>query len=228
MTISLGDRMKKYESCFRLALPSRMPVILRLDGQAFHTLTKKCKKPFDEDLIDALNFTAMHLCETIQNAQIAYLQSDEISILIHNYKRLNSCAWFDNDIQKICSSSAAHASAKFSSLYRFATFDAKVFILPENEVNNYFVWRQQDWERNSIQMLARSVYSHKELISKKIPDMHEMLYKKGLNWSKLETHLKRGRCIEKGTLTDWVFDNDIPVFKNDHFYINKFLKVDEE
>ncbi len=247
---SLGDRMKEYEYAYNIRLPRRLPVIMRLDGRAFHTLTRKAEKPFDPVFIDIMNVAAVKVCEEIQGAQIAYIQSDEISILIHNYKTLESDAWFDNKIQKMVSIGASVASSVFSILandhtYPFeelnlVQFDARVFVLPEQEVCNYFIWRQQDWERNSIQMLAQSLYSHKELHQKNQKDMQEMCFKKGKNWNDLPTNLKRGRCIYKvlayHRLRDaseqihkiWSIDNDIPIFTQDRHFIDKFLKVDEQ
>ena len=77
MKDDLGDRIKRYEDSFRTYLPNRLPVILRIDGKAWHTLTKKCKRPFDEDLIAALNETAIYVCENIQGCKLAYAQSGQ-------------------------------------------------------------------------------------------------------------------------------------------------------
>lgn len=96
MKDSLGNRCKKYESSFRTFLPERMPVILRLDGKSFHSYTRGCKKPFDENLYSCMNDTAIYLCENIQNAVLAYIQSDEISIVLNNYKTIQTSSWFDN------------------------------------------------------------------------------------------------------------------------------------
>jgi tRNA(His) 5'-end guanylyltransferase len=238
---SLGDRMKEYEDAWRISLPIRMPTILRVDGKAFHTLTRKCEKPFDRRLMDCMDDTALALCKGIQGAQIAYLQSDEISVLIHDYKRFDSESWFDKNIQKMVSISAAIASTEFSHRWNYTKddfddnienddrvcFDSRVFILPEREVNNYFLWRQQDASRNSIQMVCRSIFSHKEMNNKKIPDMHEMLHKKKLNWNDYPTEQKRGRCIVK-TKNGWTIDREIPIFNEQPSYIEKFLKMEQE
>ena len=112
---SLGGRMKQnYEDIFKHKLPERMPVIIRLDGRAFHTLTKKANKPFDNNFISLMNATALYLCMNIDGCQLAYIQSDEISLLLHNYKTLNTQSWFNNEIQKMCSISAAMASSYFT------------------------------------------------------------------------------------------------------------------
>src|SRR5262245_49481760 len=104
---SLGDRMKGYEQACRTTLPRRMPVILRIDGKAFHTFTRGMKRPFDEDFSCAMGACAINICEEAQGAAIGYLQSDEISIMLHNYKRLQTCPWFDNQVQKMTSVAAS-------------------------------------------------------------------------------------------------------------------------
>ena len=186
---SLGDRMKLfYEAPSLYKLPMRLPVIIRLDGRAFHTLTKSLDRPFDDDLIKVMQDTAVYLCENITGAVGAYVQSDEISILIHTYKKLDSQAWFGNEVQKIVSisSSMASAYATLNSAYAFRAptlvqFDSRVFVLPESEVCNYFIWRQQDWERNSIQMLAQSLFTHKECHKKNMKMLKDMCKTKGKN-----------------------------------------------
>lgn len=239
--LSIGKRMKaNYEKSFDFRLPKRMPVIIRIDGKVFHSFTKGLKRPFDENLISVFNYTAKALCQEIQNCVFAYLQSDEISLLLHNYKNLNSDSWFDNRVQKMVSVSASNATGFFNSVFyktfsldksypehilkRIAFFDSKVAVYPEKEVCNYFIWRQIDWQRNSLHMIARSLYSSKELHRKKKAELHDMIHDKGENWDKLPTHLKRGRCIIKDSETNkWVIDNEIPIFTKDRDYIERFL-----
>lgn len=239
---SLGDRMKSYEVACRSELTKRLPIILRVDGRAFHTYTRGCQKPFDDRLMTAMNKAATSLCESIQGAQIAYVQSDEISILVHNYKRLTSGSWFDNEIQKMVSVSAGIASSVMTQesptifgKMKPAVFDARVFVLPEADVCNYFLWRQQDATRNSIQMIARSLYSDKECFKKNGSELQEMIFLRGQNWNDVPTALKRGRAVVKQVYdhngqqrTRWAIDAEIPVFSQDRDYINKFLAIEED
>lgn len=114
---SLGDRMKSYyEDRYRINLPRRTNILLRIDGKAFHSYTKGLKRPFDTDLSDDMDETTKYLCENIQGAKIGYVQSDEISILITDYDTLDTSPWFDNNLQKMCSISASLATAKFNQL----------------------------------------------------------------------------------------------------------------
>lgn len=221
--------MKTYEVAFRTVLPRRMPVILRLDGKAFHTLTAQSERPFDRRVMTAMDSAAEAVCREAQGAVLAYVQSDEISVLLFNYRTLKTEAWFDNGIQKIVSVAASVASVAFTLEFdRIAHFDARAFVVPEAEVCNYFVWRQQDWHRNSLQMLARSRFSQKRLHGKGSAEMHEMLYGVGVNWADLPTDLRRGRCYERVDLTvgdverhDWRINREIPDFKNDRQYIER-------
>lgn len=218
---NLGNRMKSnYEDKSRYKLIRRMPVIIRLDGKSFHTFTKYCEKPFDNDLSDAMTNTMLYLLHHIQGAKLGYQQSDEISILVTDYDDLQTDAWFDNNIQKISSISSSMATAYFNHFYtkteKFAFFDSRCFNIPKEEVNNYFIWRQKDWERNSLQMVCRSYFSHKELHGKKRDDMHNMLYSIGINWADLDDKWKNGCTIyknESGVLDE---DNSI-IFVKDRF-----------
>jgi len=261
---SLGDRCKRYEYSFRHQLPQRIPIILRLDAKSFHSYTKGCKKPFDDGLIECMNDTAIELCKNIQGAKLAYVQSDEISVLIINHG-LDAQPWFDNNIQKMTSISASIASVTFtqnsykifgfhddaegtgfenmgytSPIIKPAYFDSRVFVVPKEDVNNVLLWRQNDATRNSIQMVARSLYSHKECNNKKNSQLTEMISKKGINFNNLPTHYKRGRCVIKvqeekecknlktGEITtairsEWKVDNNIPIFSEDTNYINKLV-----
>lgn len=183
---SLGDRMKDaYEARSRTYLTRRTPVILRLDGKAFHTFTRGCDKPFDQKLIDAMTTTAQYLVDNIQGARLSYTQSDEISILLCDYDRHETHAWFDYQVQKMCSVAASMATAMFNKAYEsnaLAMFDCRAFILPKEEVSNYFLWRYQDWARNSVSMVAQSMFSHKTLQHKNVVEMERMILAKGWEW----------------------------------------------
>ena len=232
---SIGNRMKEnYESRYRIKLTRRMPVIIRLDGKAFHTLTKKCEKPFDTNFSETMKLTGLMLMSEIQGAKCAYIQSDEISFLITDFDRLTTEGWFDYNLQKIVSVSAGIASAYFTKNWEplgdghgmIAVFDSRAFNIPKEEVCNYFIWRQQDWVRNSIQMLAQSHYSHKELYGRNQPAMHEMLHEKGINWANLEDRWKNGIYLD--STESEIESIDAPIFTKDRECLEKHLKPTEE
>ena len=218
----LGDRMKDfYEDRTRYKLARRTNTIIRIDGKAFHTYTKGLQRPFDQGLMEDMNKTAEYLCQNIQGAKFGYVQSDEISILITDYDDITTHAWFDGNLQKMASIAASLATSKFNQLrmarstwegsdiagyleqddienFKLAHFDARVFQIPyQEEVINYFIWRQQDATRNSISSVAQSLYSAKELHGKKTSDMQEMIFQKEINWNDYSPREKRGSVIRK-------------------------------
>ena len=284
----LGTRMKTfYEQIPQTKLMRRCPVALRIDGKAFHTFTKRFHKPFDEVLIKSMQETMKYLCENIQGCVLGYTQSDEITLILVDYKKLTSSAWFDYEVQKICSVAASMATMAFNEAFRSnaiefaynngenyertseeyklcgvyrdaankgAMFDCRCFNIPKEEVTNLVYWRQLDASRNSIQMLGRANFSHRELQNKSCNDIQKMLInQKGIDWDDLPTHQKRGSCCVKayenyerretplGNNLDfgsilceskrsrWVIDKDIPVFKGENRkYIDKLVYVGEE
>lgn len=236
-----GNRMKSYEQVSRIKLPKRMPIIIRIDGKAFHTYTKNLVKPFDENLMNAMAMTAQYLCQNISGCKLAYYQSDEISLLITNDDKLTTEAWFDNVLQKMVSISASIATAYFNSLNwegkpeQLAMFDSRAFVIPKDEVNNYFLWRQNDATKNSISMVAQSQFKQSELQNLNGSQMQDkLMIEKGINWNDLETSKKRGLCVQRkelvkvrGQRNPFYIDLDIPVFSSDKNYVNKWLKRDD-
>lgn len=220
MSDSLGDRMKEqYENRTRYFLPRRTYTIVRVDGKAFHTFTKDCEKPFDDDLIKSMNKAAKYLC-TMQGAEFAYVQSDEISVLLTDFADPLTQAYFNGNIQKLCSVSASMATACFNWSYRSteAMFDSRVFTIPDRtEVENYFIWRQKDATKNSVQMVARSHYSHKELLGKNDSQLQDMIWQKGVNWNDYDPGKKRGRLVTKNGI------EAPPIFIKDRDYLSKLI-----
>lgn len=248
----LGDRMKGYEAVTKYKLPRKGYTMIRIDGKAFHTYTKGLKRPFDQGLVDDMDITAAYLCKEIQGAVCAFVQSDEISILICDFENRDTHAWYDNTIQKMCSVSASIATAQFNYLrilrgignaeisamqyleeeFRLAVFDSRVYQLPAKyEVVNYMIWRQQDTVKNSISSVAQSMFSHKELNGKNGNDKQEMMFQKdGTNWNDFDPKLKRGRMITKESYekqpdvirTRYV-SNAPPTFTQDWDYLNELI-----
>lgn len=97
----------------------RTPVIIRVDGRAFHTFTKGFQKPFDDVLMRVMQDTMKYLCENIQGCVFGYTQSDEITLILIDYKKLNSEAWFDYEVQKMCSIVASMTTMAFNRLFMY-------------------------------------------------------------------------------------------------------------
>lgn len=230
--ISLGDRMKRYENVNRDYLIRRMPVIIRLDGKKFSSWTRHCTKPFDVGLSYLMMNAMWYLNTHIQGAVFGYTQSDEISILIRDYDTLTTDMWFDGNIQKMASISASMLTAIFNKAipqflndlqdFDLATFDARVFNIPKEEVCNYFIWRQSDIQRNSVQMMGQHYLGHKRIQGLNNESLAELLEAEGYSMSKVEHRFTHGVCTADGVL-----DQIIPLFREDREYIDRHVYINE-
>ena len=259
--------MKTYERVWTQTLPIRMPLIIRLDGKAFHSYTTHAEKPFDEKLMKVMDESAQMVMKEISGAVLAYVQSDEVSILVNSYRNIDEQPWFGNELPKIISVSAGMMSAYFtaksydiwagnsdmcnairkaagrpddsgilvSEFYRPAVFDSRAFVMPESDVSNYFLWRQRDCVRNSINTVAREYFSQKELYKKNTDEVKKMLLENDVDLDDKEAwepYFTRGRCIYKtpSQISETIYrnvltiDRKIPVFSENRDFINRFLK----
>ena len=252
----INDRMKQYENSYCIRLPRRMPIIVRCDMRAAHTYTRHFDRPFDSFFHSCMVEAAKALCGEISGTKLAYTQSDEISLLITNSDSLVTQPWFDNKLQKIVSVAAAIASVNFHAAvhnllnihlsdeieslpqykemyHRYCdklnsvVFDARAFVIPEDEIVNYFIARQLDASRNSIQMMVHAYFPHKECQNKSSSDLQELIYQeKGINWNNYEPWQKHGSCIRRVAVDKdgiirhiWQEDTNTPIFTKDRNYI---------
>ena len=224
-TSDLAKRMKDYEMRDRYFLQKRIPVAIRVDMRAGHTFTRGFKRPFDDIFMKSMQETAKYMCETMGNAKFAYVQSDEITIILTDYDTLETDCWFNYRTDKLCSISASMATMAFNKYFMLAVedyceynpeatleqrniyvsavekgamFDARCFNIPKEEVTNLIYWRQLDATRNSIQMVGQANFSHKELQNKSCNDIQDMLItQKRINWNDYPTVCKRGTAVIK-------------------------------
>lgn len=224
----LATRMKQYERAFEYVLPRRIPVIIRIDGRAFQSLTRKLfGKKWSMEFVEQMIETASKVMKDIhmQSCDFCYSQSDEISFLLTDYRTVKTEAWFGYDVRKLISISASLVGSVFSRLSGVdACFDSRCFCLPQDEVCNYFIWRQRDATRNAILAAGREHFSHKQLHLKNGTDIREMLIQQhGINFEDYPVVRKRGFCICNGTV-----DLDIPVFSKGRDYVERFVYVRED
>lgn len=230
MSDDLGNRMKRYERNLDIRITPHVPTILRIDGKAFHTYTRNCSRPYDTQLMNCFWESAIGLYKEI-HYDLAYGQSDELSVLIYRPDTFSQ-EDFDGRLFKLSSIASSVVTANFNKSAkemsfgeRLAFFDCRVFQLPINEIVNYFIWRQQDASRNSIQMLGRANFSDKEMFKKSTNEIQDMVFKKyGINWNDIPTVWKRGWCCDKNLSIDF----EIPIFTEDRNYIEKYLKTKDE
>lgn len=255
---ALGNRMKEYEFIPRNYLLRRTPVIIRIDGKAFHTFTRGLEKPFSKMFQKCMIETVKYLCANVQNCVLGYTQSDEITLVLLDDFKLNTSPYFDNQVEKICSVTASMATLAFNraiynelesgfkegdssydlwkgKLFK-AEFDSRCFNVPNRtEVYNCLVWRQQDAIKNSITMLALSHFSTKQIHNKNGKEKITMLEEKGIRWNELDNIDKQGIVVRKvyyeknGALrSKWEEDVNTPVFTKDPEYIMKLLNKEGE
>jgi tRNA(His) 5'-end guanylyltransferase len=207
----LGNRMKQHEHAFRHTLPRRAYTLMRLDGRSFHTYLRGSAKPFDMAFVTAMDEVAAAVCKEVSGTVFAYVQSDEISLLVTDFDRPETQAYFGGVVAKLLSVPASVASVQMYMRrgYQnrmFPQFDNRVWSMADPvEVANYFVWRQRDAVRNSIQMLGQHWFTQAELHGKNTDEVQEMLFQThGVNWGKLDEGLKNGRVVVTDQLNPWL------------------------
>lgn len=216
---ALGDRLKTYERAETAQqFIKGIPVYARIDGRSFHNFTKGMQRPYDENFSMCIDETAKYLIKET-GADIGYVQSDEISLCWYQ-PNLKSDIFFAYKKQKMVSTLAALASVKFFELaqtcftekvkIKLPTFDCRVFQVPnETELMNCFLWRYQDAIKNSVQMLARTYFSHRELQNKNTQELKKMLFDNNTPWENMPTRFKEGS-----------FFKNVPVQKMPDVYRN--------
>lgn len=245
---SLGDRIKEYEQRNQYYLQKRTPVIIRLDMKAGHTFTRGLQKPFDNIFMNSMIQTMEALCADVQNCVFGYTQSDEISLLMIDYKKINVSPWFENRTDKLCSVSASMATYYFHKFFTEnarhvyiissddkykltlercmdspALFDSRCFNIPQDEVVNAFYWRQLDAVRNSIQACGQAEFSHKQLEHKTCENIKQMLIEKNKPWENLPIYKQRGTSCrrEEGA---WTTDYCMPLLvKEGREYLEELI-----
>lgn len=240
-------RMKRYEEVTDIKLTRRTPVIMRLDGNSFHVFTRGMQKPFDDIFIKTMQDTMVALCKEIPGCVFGYTQSDEITLILCDYQTLDSEAWFDYRITKLCSIGASKCARLFNKFYRdniadmcedetdfkkyakkidSADFDCRVFNVPKDDVTNNVLWRQKDATKNSIQSLAQSLFSQKELHKVSTKQLQDKMFtEKGVNWNDLPIHKKRGSACRRHN-KQWYLDLNMPIISDQREYIEKLINFE--
>lgn len=203
---TMGDWCKWLERNFSpdIMIPT-LPVIIRLDGNNFHDWTKGLKRPFDEGLVNLMVETTKFLVHET-NAVVGYTQSDEITLILYSDNRKSSL-YHDGKKQKILSKLAAKCVNFFNekrkeilpSHNKVAVFDCRIYQTPSlHDACVQLLWRENDATKNSISMLAQSLFSHSDLHKLNGSEMQDkMMLEKGVNWNNLDVKLKRGTYIKR-------------------------------
>lgn len=233
-TPSLTDRMKGYEDAYRYYFTKRTPLVIRLDGKSFSNWTRSLDRPFDMRLSKWMQETVKYAMQEVQTCAFAYSNSDEISLFLRDWDKLNTDAWFGGNLQKIVSVTSSIVTAKFNDVVKtnmsnakLAHFDARAYILPKDEVVNYFIYRQHEGIRNSVQMLAQSLFSAKDIRGINNATLKQMIIDQypDQSWDNLDPVFRYGFALRKDE--DEVTTN-IPLFKDDRQYIEELVYIKGE
>ena len=213
---TLGDWCKWLEKNFspEIMIPT-LPVIIRLDGNNFHNWTKGLERPFDARLTEIMIETTKHLVK-VTNAVIGYTQSDEITLILYSDNRRTSI-YNDGKKQKILSKLTGECASFFNNMRgewlplhkKVANFDCRIYQTPTlKDACSQLLWRENDATKNSISMLAQSLFSHNSLHGLSGNEMQDkMMLEKGINWNDLEIRFKRGTYVKR-TITSKPFSKD--------------------
>lgn len=207
---AIGDRMKAYEapSTSRKAFKGQ-PIVVRLDGNNFHTFTKGLKRPYDESLSELMVRTMMALVERF-HCNVAYTQSDEITLVFASEPEDKAELLFDGRFQKIETLTASYATAFFNKrlgnylpekAHLLPCFDSRAYVVPNlQEAYHALLWRQQDATKNAVSMGAQALYSQKELNGKNGPALRQMMLDKGIDFEQYPYFFRRGTFARRSTV----------------------------
>ncbi|HMQ46983.1 MAG TPA: tRNA(His) guanylyltransferase Thg1 family protein [Saprospiraceae bacterium] len=203
---TMGDWCKWLERNFtnEIMIPT-LPVIIRLDGNNFHNWTKGLRRPFDEKLTALMIETTKFLVQET-NAVAGYTQSDEITLILYSADR-EKLIYNDGKKQKILSKLTGKCVSFFNEKRKellpahdkIANFDCRIYQTPTlHDACVQLLWRENDATKNSISMLAQSLFSHKALQNLNGSEMQDkMMLEKGVNWNDLDVKYKRGTYIKR-------------------------------
>lgn len=222
---TLGDYQKWLEKNFSpdIMIP-KLPVIIRLDGNNFSSYTKNLKKPFDSNLTDLMvDLTKFLVKET--NAIIGYHQSDEITLILYS-KDEESAIYNDGKKQKILSKLTGKAVQYFNEKRlkylpnhnKIANFDCRIYQTPTlYDACMSLQWREYDATRNSIQMLAHSLFSDSEMFKLNTSELQDkMILEKNVNWNDLDVKFKRGTYVRRIKTSKKFTDDELNLLPVNH------------
>lgn len=223
---AMGDRQKMLEGreAQERFMPG-LPIVVRLDGRAFHTFTKGLDRPFDARFSEAMQETTKFLVDE-SHATIGYTQSDEISLVYIPKDDRSHVPMFEGRKDKLKTILAGLATAKFNQMI-FRLIPEKANALPVFDCRAYntpslalaaeaLEWREMDATKNSITMAAHSLFSHKELQGVNGFDKLAMMEEKGVIWGNYPTHFKRGVYLRRGTKERYLSEDELARIPEKH------------
>lgn len=219
---NIKDRCRYYQSLYDYRLMPNTYIILHVDGKNFSKKVKNSfERPFDDDFIMLMNDTTRYLCENTQNALCAFVQSDEISVVIKDCN--DTSLPYGGRLCKFQSITAALATSMFNKLdlllrlshlagnagctagdcvneldsFDPLQFDCKAWCVPSlPEAVAWLQYRQIDCIRNSKEQTAQAFLPHSELVGRTSDEQIAILLERtGNDWNELDDGKKYGRFL---------------------------------
>lgn len=210
---TLRDRIISYQQIYDTKLMPRVPLAIMINGRSFRKTTSLLKKPFDETLLETMAGISIKLMQEIDGSVIAYSFNDEIIIIVRNDQTIDTNAWFDNKVQKICSATASMATSEFNRLSKLAdlqiigdpTFTSSVFIVPSiTEAINVLISKQNEAIYTAVSMACLYELGKKFDLSTIRQTLNEksgsqkldiLLNQCGINFDDYPASFKRGSAV---------------------------------
>ena len=204
--------LTKNEIFSKTSIPLENPFFLRLNGWKFKELSEaiNAEKPFDKKFAECLVYAGRELFEKGFSPALIYVVSDELNILF------TSPAPFCGRVEKIDSVIPSMVSTAFALCVQklfdktiTAAFDSRIVImLNEEEILEYMAWRQTNAWRNHNNAYAYWLFRKmgqtpkeiaKMLRGMKTSEIHETLFRHGINLTQTPPWQRRGILIYKET-----------------------------
>jgi tRNA(His) 5'-end guanylyltransferase len=235
---NLHVEQKPQEPFSQLQIPSGVPFYVRLNGRRFQAVSEalKAKKPFDEKFATCLVACGKAVFQSNLAPTLIFVVSDEVNVLF------TYTTPFNLRVEKIDSVLASTVSSAFSlnALRYFdkslvVAFDSRIVMTSKERLWEYLAWRQRDAWRNhnnayAYWLLRRLGHKPSEVAKKlkglKTEDLHELLFRHGINLAKTPAWQRKGiliyrqpiqKRVKTQTVTRWQIKENwnLPLFSTE-------------
>lgn len=250
MAQKLKDRIEAYQEASNFQLLPKLPLIISINGRSFSKLTSLLEKPYDKKFAECMFSTTLRLVNEIEGCFFSYQYNDEIVLVIRNDQNVDTNPWFNNNIQKIVSSTSALATLHFNECASSINLDltddpifiSQVFAVPTvAEGINTIIYKQQHNFLTSIQFACfYELLKHydkntiKEMLSGLTIDEKIDLLKQEVNidFHNYPQSFRRGaacyktpQVIEETIKNKWSLNCEIPIFTKDQSFLSNKFKM---
>jgi tRNA(His) guanylyltransferase len=247
MAQTFPQRMISYEESTEYKLLRKIPIIIKIDGRSFSTVTRNIQKPFCHKTMSIMNGTMLSLVKQIDGAIFGYTYSDKIIIVLRNDRSETEDPWFGNNIQDICSTTSSLVTYEFlNHMWEIEkspqfegsiTFKTKVFGIPNiSEVINYLIYSQYCCIQHSINSILTSIIGNNSVLDGvSFEDRKKALDDAGISLNDFPSAFRFGVAsyivpqLHRIDGTDarhrWLLDLEIPLFTEQREKLRTIIKT---